>query len=122
MSVRAIDANALVRSLENMVSGIEERGGSYVLTLLPRTLIDLLNDQEATPTIACQCCGEKMEQKDDSHGFLKASNESLLKDVPTKRLVEELMRREGVETKEVAPHEYYNIAGTGACILLEVKD
>lgn len=77
MSVRAIDANALVKSLENMVTGINERGGDYVLTLLPRTLIGLLNDQEAIPTVTCPCCGKEMEWQNDPHGFLTASDEGV---------------------------------------------
>lgn len=45
-----------------------------------------------------------------------------LKDVPTKHLVAELMRREGVDTKEIAPYEPYSMTDTGPFVVLVVKD
>lgn len=45
-----------------------------------------------------------------------------LEKVSTKQLVIELMRREGMEAKEIAPYEPYSIADTGPCIVLIVRD
>ena len=45
-----------------------------------------------------------------------------LEKASTKQLVAELMRREGVEAKEIAPYEPYSIADTGPCIVLVIKD
>lgn len=45
-----------------------------------------------------------------------------LKEVSTKELVAELMRREGVETKEIAPYEPFSRAYTGPCVVLVVTD
>jgi len=42
--------------------------------------------------------------------------------IPTKYLVEELAKREGVSAKEIAPHEPYSIADTGPCVVLVVID
>lgn len=45
-----------------------------------------------------------------------------LKEVSTKELIAELMRREGVETKEIAPYEPFSRAYTGPCVVLVVTD
>lgn len=45
-----------------------------------------------------------------------------LQNVPTKALVEELMHREGVETKTAAPYEPLHVADTGPCVVLVVRD
>ena len=45
-----------------------------------------------------------------------------LQNVPTKFLVEELMQREGIETKIVPPYEPLNLADAGPCVVLVVRD
>ena len=45
-----------------------------------------------------------------------------IKEISTRDLVEELKLREGVETREVAPHEPFEIKGVGPAVVLVVID
>lgn len=45
-----------------------------------------------------------------------------LKEISTKELIAELMRREGVEATEITPYEPFSRAYTGPCVVLVVTD
>ena len=47
----------------------------------------------------------KYQMTDDSDGFLVIYEDSNLSNIPTCKLVEELMKREGVTAHKIAPHE-----------------
>lgn len=49
--IRSIDANALIKALEAVVERLTGVEGSYLINLIPRTLIDMLKDPDQIPTL-----------------------------------------------------------------------